>query len=43
MKCVAYTSGTNNVCNVLVGKPQRKIPVGRCRCGQKDNIKMDQT
>jgi hypothetical protein len=29
------------VCNVLVGKPQRKIPLGRCRCGQKDNIKMD--
>jgi hypothetical protein len=40
---VAYTRGTNNVYNILVGKPQTKIPVGRCGCGQKENIKMVQT
>jgi len=26
---------------VLVGKPEGKIPVGRCRCRRGDNIKMD--
>jgi hypothetical protein len=43
MTYVAHTRGTNNVYNVLIGKPPRKIPVRRCRCGQKENIKMDQT
>ena len=26
---------------MLVGKPEGKIPLGRCRCRQEDNIKMD--
>jgi hypothetical protein len=26
---------------VVVGKPEGKIPVGGCRCGSGDNIKMD--
>ena len=26
---------------VLMGKPERQIPLGRPRCGWEDNIKMD--
>jgi hypothetical protein len=37
------TWGTNNVCKVSIGKAQRKIPVCKCRCGKKDNVKMEQT
>jgi hypothetical protein len=29
------------VCRVLVGKPERKIPLGRPRLRWEDNIKMD--
>jgi hypothetical protein len=29
------------VCKVLVGKPEGKRPLGRPRCGWKNNIKMD--
>jgi hypothetical protein len=29
------------VCKVLVGKPERKRPLGRPRCRWEDNIKMD--
>jgi hypothetical protein len=27
-------------CRVLVGKPERKRPLGRLRCSLEDNIKM---
>jgi hypothetical protein len=30
-----------NVCTVLVGKPQGKRPLGKCRRRREDNIKMD--
>jgi hypothetical protein len=30
-----------NICNISVGKPEGKIPVGRTRRRQEDNIKMD--
>jgi hypothetical protein len=29
------------VCRVLVGKPERKIPLGRPRGGWENNIRMD--
>jgi hypothetical protein len=30
-----------NACNILVGKPKGKRPLGRHRCRWEDNIKMD--
>jgi hypothetical protein len=30
-----------NACRVLMGKPEGKRPLGRPRCRQEDNIKMD--
>jgi hypothetical protein len=32
-----------NAYRILVGKPERKTPVGRPRCRWEDNIKMDLT
>jgi hypothetical protein len=32
---------TRNAYRILVGKPERKIPLGRPRCRWVDNIKMD--
>jgi len=34
-------SERRGVYRVLVGKPERKKPLGRPRCGREDNIKMD--
>jgi hypothetical protein len=30
-----------NACRILVGKPEGKRSLGRCRCRWEDNIKMD--
>jgi hypothetical protein len=30
-----------NTCNILVGKPEVKRPLGRSRLGWEDNIKID--
>jgi hypothetical protein len=30
-----------NACRILVGKPERKRPLGRPRCRWQDNIRMD--
>jgi hypothetical protein len=30
-----------NVYNVVIGKPERMIPLGRSRCRWEDNIRMD--
>jgi hypothetical protein len=30
-----------NASNILIGKPERKIPLGRPRCKWEDNIRMD--
>jgi hypothetical protein len=32
-----------NACRVLVGKPEQKRPLGRCRHRWENNIKMDLT
>jgi hypothetical protein len=36
---VARIGKSRSVCKVLVGKPEGKLPLGRCRW--EDNIKMD--
>jgi len=39
--CSAYGGGKRDVYRVLVGKPERKRPLGRPRHRWEDNIKMD--
>ena len=38
---VAYMGERRGVCRVLVGKPEGKRPLGRCKHRWEDNIKMD--
>ena len=38
---VARMGERSGVCRGLVGKPERKRPLGRSRCRWEDNIKMD--
>jgi hypothetical protein len=38
---VAQMGEKRNMCRLLVGKPEGKRPLGRPRCRQIDNIKMD--
>ena len=38
---VARLGERGGVCRVLVGKPEGKWPLGRCKCRWEDNIKMD--
>jgi len=38
---VARVEEKKNVCRVVVGKPERKRRLGRCRSGWEDNNKMD--
>jgi len=38
---VAHMGMRRGVYRVLVGKPERKRPLGRARCRWEDNIKMD--
>jgi hypothetical protein len=35
------TKGEKNMYRLLVGKPERKRPLGRSRCRWIDNVKMD--
>jgi hypothetical protein len=37
---VARMGETRNACRILVGKPERKIPLGRPRCRWVDSIKI---
>jgi len=37
---VARMRKLRNVCNILVGKPERKRPLGRPKCRGDDNIRM---
>jgi hypothetical protein len=32
---------TRNACRILIGKPEKKRPLGRQRCRWVDNIKID--
>lgn len=41
MRSVARVEEKKNVCRVVVGKPETKRPLGRCRLGWEDNNKMD--
>jgi hypothetical protein len=42
MGCVCSTKGENrNACRILVGKPERKRPLGRPIRRRVDNIKID--
>jgi hypothetical protein len=42
MKWACSTNGSKrNAYRILVGKPERKRPLGRPRCRRVDNIKMD--
>jgi hypothetical protein len=36
-----YSTRGENTCNILLGKPEGKRPVGRQRCRWEDNIKVD--
>jgi hypothetical protein len=36
---VARMGKTRNAHNILVGKRERKTPIGRLKCRQEDNIK----
>jgi len=38
---VAYMGEMRTTYNILIGKPEGKIPVGRPRCRWEDNIRMD--
>jgi hypothetical protein len=38
---IARVEESTDVCRVLMGKPERKRPLGRPRRRWKDNIKMD--
>jgi hypothetical protein len=38
---VAHMGETGNSYRILVGKPEKRRPLGRPRCRWEDNIKMD--
>jgi hypothetical protein len=39
--CGAHGGEVRSVFNILVGKPERRRPLGKPRCRREDNIKMD--
>jgi hypothetical protein len=41
VKYVTRMEETRNGCNILIGKPEWKRPLGRPRCRWEDNIRMD--